>query len=71
MAQPEPLAKVVWFYMMKSTAVTISNPIDKTVTSQMITLGKNNPSSMTSKLSPTEIRTAQRSNYMALWEFHL
>ena len=70
-AQPEPLISVVWFYMMKSKAIAISNPSDKTVTSQMIILGRNNPKSIISKLNPTEISTAQRSNYMALCEFHL
>jgi hypothetical protein len=57
--------------MMKITAVTMRSPTAKTVTSQMTIFGKNKPISMTKRLRPTEIRTAQRRSSMALWEFHL
>lgn len=70
-AQPELLYNVVLLLMMKTTAVAISKPMAKTVTAQIIILGKNRASSMTNKLRPTDIRTPQSKNSIAFWEFHL
>ena len=61
-AQLDPFSRVVLFSSMKITAVAISNAIANTVTSHMTIFGRNNPNSITNKLSPTEISTAQSNN---------
>lgn len=70
-AHPDALARVVLFSSMKMTALAMSSAMAKTVTSQMVILGKKRPNMVTSRLSPTEMSTAQRRSSMAFWEFHL
>lgn len=65
-AQPEPLSKVVLLFKKKTIAVSMRAIIDRTVTTQIIILGKNKVKIITTKLKPNEINTPQSKKSIAL-----